>query len=255
MNKKIFCSWFLLVNILILCFAQNLTGKYSSDDASFFFLNNQYTLLEIDLVTGMIETTNGKYNLSEDSFGNKTICLINKNQVEENIRYFCFDDFLLMYKDSEIPFFFGNSTSSRKIESLVSSKVSASSYLKESNRLYSPEKITFWGNLNYVWAEGVKGQGIGEKLYLKKNALSKLYILPGYVSIKRPDLFTKNSRPKKIKISTKNKELIFSLLDKPVFQVLDFGTILNEDITIEILEVYLGTDFEDTCISSILCVR
>ena len=28
---------------------------------------------------------------------------------------------------------------------------------------FSPEKITIWGNINYVWAEGVSGQGIGGK--------------------------------------------------------------------------------------------
>jgi hypothetical protein len=237
------------------CFSEDLTGKYYSENGYFCFVGNQYVSLKIDMETGTTEKTSGKFKLLEDSFENKTICFINENQKKENVRYFCFEDYLLLYKDSEIPFFIGNSTSAKKIESLVSIEVTASSFLKESNHIYSPEKITFWGNLNYVWAEGVAGQGIGEKLFLKKNAISKLYILPGYVSIMRPDLFKKNSRPKKVKVSTKDKELYFSLLDKPVFQVLDFGSIINEEMTIEILEVYPGTQFEDTCISSILCNR
>lgn len=256
MNKQIFFLGIIIFNIIVSGFAETLHGKYYSDEGYFNFINNKYEYFNINLDNGKTEKATGGFTLSEDSFGNAQISFIDDaTQPTRTMRYFCFEDYLILYKDSEVPYFIGNSNSARKLEALISTEVKASSFLKEKNYNFSPEKITFWGNLNYVWAEGVSGQGIGEKLFLKNKGIKKLYILPGYVSIKRPDLFNKNSRPKKIKISIKKNVCYFSLIDKPVFQVLDLNSVIDDEIIIEILEVYPGTKYEDTCISSILCSR
>ena len=256
MSKQIFFLVIIIFNVIVSGFAERVHGKYYSEEGYFNFIDNKYEYFNINLDNGKTEKDIGTFEVSKDSFGNEQISFIN-NATKEKIvmRCFCFEDYLLLYKDDEIPYFIGNSNSARKLEALISTEVKASSSLKEKNHNFSPERITFWGNLNYVWAEGASGQGIGEKLFLKKNLIKKLYILPGYVSIKRPDLFNKNSRPKKIKISIKGNIYYFSFIDKPIFQVLNVNSAIDDEIIIEILEVYPGTKYEDTCISSILCSR
>ena len=134
-------------------------------------------------------------------------------------------------------------------------KISATSYLVEKNRTYKPDKLALWGNLSYIWAEGVNGTGIGEQLFLENAFIRKLYILPGYVSIKRPDLFKKNARPARIKITRGDEILFVDLKDEAVYQVVEFQKVNKERITVEIIDVFEGSLYEDTCISSILCLR
>lgn len=117
----------------------------------------------------------------------------------------------------------GNNRSARLVESLISEKTISSSCLKENNKIYSAEKITYWGNLNYVWAVRNKDSGMGEYIVLENvRDVSTLYFLPGYISIKRPDLYEKNARPKKIKISTEIKDYEFCFDDIPKYQKFDF---------------------------------
>ena len=70
----------------------------------------------------------------------------------------------------------------------------------------------------------------------------------------KPYLYKQNSRPKKIRLTA---ESLFSievdLIDTPNFQTIIFPVRLkNEILKLEILEVYPGTKYEDTCINAIL---
>lgn len=253
-RKYIFALIFL--SIAKLCFSEEISNKYYSEFAYFYFENGKYEFFNIDEISGEVKKSNGNVKFSEDTYGNYQMNLSNwLSNEEKTMRYLKFEDYLIVYNNSESPLFFGSCISSNRLELLISAEVEATSFLTEKTRSYSPKKLTYWGNLNYVWAEGAKGQGIGEKLFIRKKAIRKLYILPGYVSVKNPTLFYKNSRPKELKIQTQDKVFYFSLVDKPIFQVFNFENQIDSEITIEILDVYPGTKYEDTCISSILCSR
>jgi hypothetical protein len=137
----------------------------------------------------------------------------------------------------------------------------ASSSLVENGISYTPDKINI--NIGQAWAEGVEGDGIGEYLVFSySDGIQRdLFISSGFVSYSKPYLFTYNSRPKKIKITTnKGKFKIIQLQDTPNFQFVDIRELfIDEDsmsikgineLKIELIEVYQGTKYTDTCINS-----
>ena len=130
--------------------------------------------------------------------------------------------------------------------------ITASSSLTEGSTRYSTDKLGF--NIGECWAEGVKGYGIGETLTLNLLYTPYLYISSGFVSFSKPHLFRENTRIKRIKFSNEFGESEEILLkDMPHFQVIDTEMSLGTGVfKIEILEVYPGTKYTDTCVNSIL---
>lgn len=96
--------------------------------------------------------------------------------------------------------------------------------------------------------------GIGEKIYIKCiNPQDSISLLPGYVNTIRQDLFYKNNRPKEIKIIDNDSNYVMSatLADIAIFQKIPLKKKIK-NFTIEIVDVYKGTKYDDTCISGIL---
>jgi hypothetical protein len=137
----------------------------------------------------------------------------------------------------------------------------ASSSLTENDFSCTPDKINI--NIGQAWAEGAEGDGIGEYLVFSYSdgVQRDLYISTGFISYLRPYIFTFNSRPKKIKITTnRGKFKIIQLKDTPNFQFLDIRELFIDEenmliegvneIKIELIEVYHGTTYTDTCINS-----
>ena len=107
------------------------------------------------------------------------------------------------------------------------------------------------------WVEGVKGYGIGEKITFERISARNLYWSNGFVSYDKPYLYERNSRVKKIRIVDESTGgiIIVDLVDTPNPQkiILSENKDLNaRTITIEILDVYKGTYYEDTCVNYIL---
>jgi hypothetical protein len=141
-------------------------------------------------------------------------------------------------------------------------QITASSSLREGSRIYSPENIN--DKIGEAWSEGVSGQGIGEYLtvsmYLGEN--DDFYISIGYVSYLKPNLYTENSRPKRLRLTYDNEHFSYvDLKDTADFQSIALQAIplgnghnYREALSlkIEILEVYPGTKYTDTCINAIL---
>lgn len=248
--RKISVFVFLMLMMLSL-FSNSLKGAYYSEDGSVTFQEDSLDFLLRDYSNNSIQKKHCNYTFSKDEYGNEIIILAKENK---KLRYFTFDDFLLLYENNT-PLFFGNSKSSRELENFLAPRITSSSTLVEKDKTYSSEKLAYWGNLNYIWAEGNPENGIGEKLVIEKSLFSKLYFLPGYISVERPDLYSKNSRPKKIRITSGEKSYIFDLLDVPLFQKFSFPEQIESAIEIEILDVYEGTKYKDMCISSILCYK
>jgi hypothetical protein len=134
--------------------------------------------------------------------------------------------------------------------------IRSSSYLQENNFSYSPSNLSVYYKTDNPWAEGVKGYGINEKIFFEKGSIhdGSMHISIGYVSYNKPYLYNQNSRPKKIKLSVENKfSITVDLKDTPHYQELKLPSNVDQDdiLVLEILEVYQGTKYEDTCINTI----
>ena len=133
--------------------------------------------------------------------------------------------------------------------------VTASSTLVEGNTRYSTDKMGI--KIGECWVEGVKGNGIGEKLTVKFVQGKNLTISNGFVSFDKPNLYKENARVKSFKITNEaGKSEVVTLKDTPHFQVIESSFIMysveGSTYTLEITEVYPGTKYEDTCINSLL---
>ena len=144
----------------------------------------------------------------------------------------------------------------------------ASSYLKEGKTSYAPENtsriynipenysdVRRWSNQIKPWVEGKKDDGIGESFEFDMSYSARQYwdvrILNGYVDPLKPHLFKENNRIKRALLETDTgikKE--FEFRDEAEFTQI----ILPDDVKhvkLTILEVYKGTKYRDTCITSV----
>jgi hypothetical protein len=162
-----------------------------------------------------------------------------------------FNDFNLYNKDG-IPFFntgtIPNPEYRTSFQYLIPpERISASSQLKEGNIVYSTDNLDY--RIGVCW---VARGGVGEKIIIRKgdNSLGSLSISTGFISIEKPYLYRQNSRPKIIRISNEGQNSkIVELADTYHVQYMYFDASYKYDVWIEILEVYPGTKYNDTCIN------
>ena len=251
--KKLLTSLFLVLLILnTSCATKRLVRAYYSEDTTIELREDECKITSVDFDTGNITENTYKFKLSVDDYGNNIAILENSIIY----RYLKFGEFILIYNNNNIPIFLGNSKTSRQIECLVyPDSICSTSFLTEGNKIYSVENLLKRGNLNCVWAEGVSGYGKNEKINLTVEHVKKIFILPGYVSIDRPDLFKKNNRPKNIRIIYGEKLLKEKFNDIAEYKEINLEEEFTGNIQIEIIDVYQGSMYDDTCISSIFCYR
>jgi hypothetical protein len=138
--------------------------------------------------------------------------------------------------------------------------IRASSTLTEGRTVYSTDKMGL--KIGECWVEGARGQGINERLSLKPVQLSApvIYISSGFVNFEKSYLYKENSRIKKIRVSNAfGNSIIIDLKDTPHFQPIDLTGLMPEDeiwwaeysLFIDILDVYPGTKYTDTCVNSL----
>lgn len=131
--------------------------------------------------------------------------------------------------------------------------ISATSELSEYNMTHYAKRVVD-DDLSTAWVEGVKGQGEGESITLQfddEYEVKGLRIYSGYQ--KKADLYQKNSRPAKLRITfADGSSEVCELRDVNDMQELAFkNTVVTDKITIAIEEVYKGSKYEDTVISEI----
>lgn len=130
---------------------------------------------------------------------------------------------------------------------------------------YAPDKA-FDGELSTSWVEGVEGLSAGQKIAFEVNKAKGITILPGFG---KDTYFKKNNRVRKAKLSIyklrgeatmtrvglyfseKLFEKILEFEDKMSMQEFHFPKPLSGIAVLEILEVYPGETWDDTCISEI----
>ncbi|MBA4370601.1 MAG: hypothetical protein C0418_03360, partial [Coriobacteriaceae bacterium] len=108
------------------------------------------------------------------------------------------------------------------------------------------------GNPSSAWAEAAKGSGKGQWVLVKfgqVKAVKEIRVLPGYA--KRPELFYKYNRPKRLKIEfSDGTATTITLADRPELQRFPADA---EAVTakVTILDVYRGTTRDETYLSEI----
>ena len=158
-------------------------------------------------------------------------------------------DFLLIYNNETNYNFYGTTHTGRRTEGYVPIKFTGvSSSLTENDINYEINNLASF-NQRMPWVEGVEGNGLGEYLeFSEDHGYTNIIISIGYVDYSKPYLYKENSRPKTIKIISENYELIYHLDDTPNPQRINLPE-RTDKFKIEIIEVYQGTKYEDTCIN------
>jgi hypothetical protein len=108
------------------------------------------------------------------------------------------------------------------------------------------------GKPSTAWAEGVRGTGIGQWVDVTlptEKTVRELRILPGYA--KRPDLFAKYNRPKRLRFDfSDGTSQTVELQDSPTLQRFPVLTTTRR-ARVTILDVYRGTTRNETYLSEI----
>ncbi|MBR6080297.1 MAG: hypothetical protein IKP60_09090 [Treponema sp.] len=177
---------------------------------------------------------------------------ISKNLVDEYVGYCEANDYYYRIKRRDYPI----------------TTFKASSELKEEKNVYSVDNLKkfflgldcvdsampFFNPKHKPWVEGVSGNGIGEYIEISADKeFNNLQILNGYVDVSRLDLYKKNSRVKSFVVEDFDNKTKFEieLKDEVVFQYFNLEKPTTH-IRLTIKEVYKGSKWEDTCVSSII---
>ena len=266
LNKKSIMVLFLLLVMTSTVFGQqivSLNNTYYSFETSITFDNGKIKITDLDVMTGKLTITLGTYTVVEEGKVFYIYVAIDNGKSEKWLAIYN-NDLCYLYKNNSFPFFEGYIGSSRQVELFFpyAKHADASSYLIEGATQYRPDNlsnVTSSTSLGLPWVEGVPGQGIGEFLLLKTNETKKLFISNGFVSYDKPYLYNDNSRPKKIRLSVEGKfSFDAELEDTPNFQKIELPQTISrtsesEDVLkLEILDVYPGTKYDDTCINFII---
>lgn len=183
--------------------------------------------------------------------------------------------FIVLYESDGKPFFIGFNTNNMKeveyhvLPGMLTLWADELRYQCDSELIEKVGKTTTEYRVDNLldftvpapWVENSDGHGIGVKITTgdifkaKGIEAQSFFFSNGYVSWSRPDLYKKNARVKKIRIYDEGSgnSYDFELADTPDYQEIDLLPIATgEEIIIEILDVYPGTLYKDTCINQLL---
>ena len=128
--------------------------------------------------------------------------------------------------------------------------IAADSVLEGNNLLYGPENLI--DKTDRSWCEGANGDGIGSKItihFVKESKIESLFIKNGFGD---PEYFSMNNRVKEIRVRGDIGKCDCTLKDSPEFQEVKLKEpVSGRTIVIEILSVYKGTKYSDTCFTEI----
>ena len=274
-DKRIVCLILLFISLIPYIHGIDL---FHSDLGTVIHITDTTMKVEISGYSGEPDTTE-EYNVSWETKN----CL-------RYLSFFYNGTFLDPYNGPKVPhgmkkylviegsyfLFFYNESNKREF-SIVGGKapldwsnvttISATSELKENNTVYSVKNL-YSMSLLVPWVEGVFGDGIGEKIRIEMEqarrkpngdqSIASLFISNGFVDYNRPYLYEYNNRLKKIRVHNVgyNEYVDFNIEDNSDIKWLRFS-FKNPSyiIEIEILEVYKGTRWDDTCVNFIIpCV-
>jgi len=134
-------------------------------------------------------------------------------------------------------------------------------YLAENlmkHHVLGPVGSIFFEYNTLPWVEGTEGSGIGETIHIQmEKPISGISILGGFVDPHRQQLFRANNRPSIIRIYTTGEirfEIEVELPDAVVYTDAFFPN-KTSDFYIEIIDVYAGSKWNDTCITALFPLK
>ena len=146
-----------------------------------------------------------------------------------------------------------NGRNGRHINLIGPAKIyTSSSFLIENNTKYEPKNLSSI-NINLPWVEGSKCDGGGEYVEMEwEYDVNGIIVVNGFTSFNKPELYLHNNRAKKIRISINDysENFIYELEDTSNPQIIQLPKNGNK-IKVEIIDVYKGSRWNDTCISMI----
>jgi hypothetical protein len=132
--------------------------------------------------------------------------------------------------------------------------IKTSSSLKENGKEYSGNNLKYLFKTS-PWVEGKEDAGIGEYIefdfsntFMKKT--DTIVMSNGFFSHNNPSLYNRNNRVKRIRIEdiNGNYKQEFEVLDTANLQTFKLKDFYSK-IRITILDIYPGTEYNDTCIN------
>lgn len=218
--------------------------KDYKDKSKTVFVDNQNEQISFNYGKPLQRTDWNKFGFDyyDDNIDNKILMLKSENLS------------VIYKKEKSKPYVIGLADSNRIIQP---GQIEASSFLKEGCIEYKPENLKAL-KLKHPWVEGVKGSGENEYIQLNKKNATGMYLLNGYISLERIDLYEKNNRIEKLTVtglsSKKEKKVLLLDTAKPQYiDLKDFDD--NEEIRLSIKSVYKGTKYDDTCLSGIILIH
>ena len=196
---------------------------------------------EINEILPCTQTIDGKINYI--TFNNKKYLMLkNKSLIS------------LINQDNKKVFYGVNGISPRRLEGFgykMPDVFSASSELKEKNRIYSAKNLDNENGDN-PWVEAVNGPGIGEYININYEDINALIISNGYVNYNKPYLYENNNRVKIFEVYNQDNKKIQELIlqDTPNPQIFRI-TESCKSIKLVIKEIYKGNRWDDTCVNYI----
>jgi hypothetical protein len=262
MKKYLLVSYILI--IIINGFSQEITSKQYKGYAEYINISDDKVYLGwFDFSKRDNSHIECQYRIN---INNNVPFITFKGSIFETWLFLNSSTFLVAYKNDTESFFMGGIGSIIGFDNIRKAKTySASSYLAEGKINYSPNNLSTT-EPNCPWVEGVKGPGIGEKINLefetwkdqdgKLGGMGALIISNGYVSYSNPSLYNSNNRVKGINVTSKDPNFSFyiELQDTPNPQVVMLPS-PPKNISIEILSIYKGSVWDDTCLNFILALE
>lgn len=233
-----------IIELSGLSFEENIIKDFSFDGNKLIFRNYDLGLSEKSYI---IESYDFTYTMDN----NLTFLLLNNTE-----SFLCLsnEDLCILYdRKSKNPLYIG-SCFTEFLGFLSGKNIEASTELVEGQKTYKGSNLCNL-TLSSPWVEASKGYGIGDYVIFEPDA-SYLYFLNGYVSFEKPYLYTANSRVKKVRLSflddDSKQSLIVEIKDTPNPQKIGFGFRTKGRVKLEIMDVYPGEKYQDTCINGIL---
>lgn len=230
----------------------NLFNSYR-DELSWDFFDDSIEITKYTEELGLqVKTVNytyinkGPYSIlktEDNGLSTEYVALLHEN------KYFV----LLYQKDSQKPLedgFFGKNS----LLFSTTTKYTTKNYLTEGKVKYLPKNLKDL-SIGKPWVEDSEGAGIGDTITIQNSqTIEALVISNGFVSYKT-STFYNNNRVKKLRITNKNNdsesfETILPDNAIPTDIIIPFKT---KELILEIIEVYKGDKYDDTCINFILC--
>lgn len=198
---------------------------------------------------------NNVFSYKIENKDNINFLIIERGLFNKRFLYLSSDELIVLYDDkNKEPFFIGYNTLPCETTFLLTD-VKSDSELNENGTVYFASNL---GNLNLEepWVEGEFEYGIGTKLQI--DSYSQIFVIfSGFVSYSHPELYLENSRPKLLRFYFTEADLFFdiNLNDYPDPQCFILPDYAKGSIVVEILDVYKGTKYKDTCINCIMTSR